>query len=230
MNKNYFPQVGSLVDRVIRHLASKGPNAYSSATDMSHSLGAPVSAFSACVISALNADVLSRHTANDPRGSVSYYLNEEQYKYATERMGMAGMNKMLPLPEGPDDKDKKIIEEIKAVWPVPPQSIEGDAQADEASDPGDGQPEEEPEEQEPVEPMTEPDPAPTESPAAASSEPVAQWRFRFVDEPAERSPFACALFNDGRLYMEVDGTNVMLKKEETQELLRYLDLMNQGQS
>lgn len=42
-------------------------------------------------------------------------------------------------------------------------------------------------------------------------------------DAAAPEPFACALFNDGRLYIELGSETMTLQVEHTRELMRYLD-------
>lgn len=44
-----------------------------------------------------------------------------------------------------------------------------------------------------------------------------------IPEPTD--VFACALWSDGRLYLEVDGTTLMLSRARTETLMHYLDRM-----
>lgn len=63
---------------------------------------------------------------------------------------------------------------------------------------------------------SEPEPAPSPSIAVEKPEVASQ---------PKAQPFACAMFSDGRLLLEIDGATKVLSKVDTKVLLHYLDRM-----
>lgn len=171
---DYTPQVGSLVDRLLRHLVQAGVGKDFTAAELEAATGVHNGSVQAALWSPIRRGFVTQTKRTGPPARNAWGITAE---------GMAALcGEPEPAANGADADNPD--QEVESAGDVP--------------------------EQDPAAPQL-----------------VPGW----TADPPEDAAFACALYSDGRFHIETSGGDTFtLQRDDTRQLLAYLELLRVGDS